>query len=99
MKKSIVKDMELAARGHSKIEWVKEHMPVLNTVRKRFEVEQPFKGLNVVICLHLEAKTAYLAKVIKAGGATVTITGSNPLSRSEERRVGKESRSRRAWER
>lgn len=84
MEKSIVRDMSLAPSGHLKIDWVKEHMPVLNRIREQFEKEQPFKGLKVAISLHLEAKTAYLAKVIKAGGADVTITGSNPLSTQDD---------------
>ena len=46
--------------------------------------DQPFKGLKVAISLHLEAKTAYLAKVVKAGGAEVTITDSNPLSTQDD---------------
>jgi adenosylhomocysteinase len=81
---SIVKDMSLAPSGHLKIDWVKEHMPVLNRIRERFERELPFKGLKVAISLHLEAKTAYLAKVVQAGGAQVTITGSNPLSTQDD---------------
>lgn len=79
-RESQVRDMGLAPEGHRRISWVQEHMPVLNEVRKQFEQEQPFKGLTVAICLHLEAKTAYLAKVVQAGGADVVITGSNPLS-------------------
>jgi adenosylhomocysteinase len=82
--KSIVADMSLAAEGHLKIDWVKAHMPVLNRIREQFEKEQPFAGLKVAISLHLEAKTAYLAKVVKAGGAEVTITGSNPLSTQDD---------------
>jgi adenosylhomocysteinase len=82
--KSIVTDMSLAPEGHLKIDWVKAHMPVLNRIREQFEKEQPFKGLKVAISLHLEAKTAYLAKVVKAGGAEVTITGSNPLSTQDD---------------
>ena len=81
---SIVADMSLAAEGRLKIEWVQAHMPVLNQIREQFEKEQPFKGLKVSICLHLEAKTAYLAKVVQAGGAEVTITGSNPLSTQDD---------------
>lgn len=80
VKNSIVTDMKLAPEGHLKIDWVEAHMPVLGRIRKQFEAEQPFKGLKVTISLHLEAKTAYLAKVVQAGGAEVTITGSNPLS-------------------
>lgn len=82
--KSMIKDIGLAPGGHLKIDWVKEHMPVLNRIREQFEKDQPFKGLKVAICLHLEAKTAYLAKVVQAGGAEVTITGSNPLSTQDD---------------
>ncbi|MBU9720652.1 MULTISPECIES: adenosylhomocysteinase [Bacillaceae] len=81
---SIVKDMSLAQEGHLKIDWVKEHMPVLNRIREEFETTKPFQGLKVAISLHLEAKTAYLAKVIHAGGADVYITGSNPLSTQDD---------------
>ncbi|WP_059044099.1 adenosylhomocysteinase [Paenibacillus rubinfantis] len=81
---SIVTDLKLAPEGHLKIDWVEAHMPVLNRIRKQFEAEQPFKGLKVTISLHLEAKTAYLAKVVQAGGAEVTITGSNPLSTQDD---------------
>lgn len=81
---SIITDLNLAPEGHLKIEWVQAHMPVLNRIREQFEAEQPFKGLKVTISLHLEAKTAYLAKVIQAGGAQVTITGSNPLSTQDD---------------
>ena len=81
---SIVKDMSLAPNGHLKIDWVKEHMPVLNRIKEKFEQEKPFAGLKVAISLHLEAKTAYLAKVVQAGGAQVTITGSNPLSTQDD---------------
>jgi adenosylhomocysteinase len=82
--KSIVTDMALAPEGHLKIDWVQAHMPVLNRIREQFEQELPFKGLKVTISLHLEAKTAYLAKVVQAGGAEVTITGSNPLSTQDD---------------
>jgi len=81
---SIVRDMSLAPEGHLKISWVDAHMPVLNSIREQFEKDQPFKGLKVTISLHLEAKTAYLAKVVQAGGAEVTITGSNPLSTQDD---------------
>ncbi|MGZ9585055.1 adenosylhomocysteinase [Paenibacillus marinisediminis] len=84
MNKSIIRDLGLAPEGHLKIDWVQAHMPVLNRIREQFEADQPFKGLKVTISLHLEAKTAYLAKVVQAGGAEVTITGSNPLSTQDD---------------
>ncbi|MBU9705784.1 adenosylhomocysteinase [Paenibacillus sp. AK121] len=84
LQNSIIHDLKLAPEGHLKIDWVEAHMPVLNRIRQQFEREQPFAGLKVTICLHLEAKTAYLAKVVQAGGAQVTITGSNPLSTQDD---------------
>ncbi|WP_336772706.1 adenosylhomocysteinase [Paenibacillus sp. MMO-58] len=84
LEKSIIRDIALAPEGHLKIDWASAHMPVLNRIREQFEQDLPFKGLKVTISLHLEAKTAYLAKVVKAGGAEVTITGSNPLSTQDD---------------
>lgn len=81
---SVIADIGLAPEGHLKIDWAAAHMPVLNRIRAQFEKEQPFKGLKVAISLHLEAKTAYLAKVVQAGGAEVAITGSNPLSTQDD---------------
>lgn len=74
----------LAEQGKLKIDWVREHMPVLGEVRARFEREKPLTGLQVGICLHLEAKTAYLAQVLAAAGAQVAIAGSNPLSTQDD---------------
>lgn len=79
-----IRDINLASEGHKKIQWVKNHMPVLNLIEKKFADEKPFSGKKVAICLHLEAKTAYLAQVIKAGGAEVTVTASNPLSTQDD---------------
>ncbi|MDG0812193.1 adenosylhomocysteinase [Cohnella rhizosphaerae] len=81
---SIISDPSLAPEGKLKIDWVQAHMPVLNRIREQFAKDLPFKGLKVAISLHLEAKTAYLAKVVQAGGAEVAITGSNPLSTQDD---------------
>ncbi|PKM46003.1 MAG: adenosylhomocysteinase [Firmicutes bacterium HGW-Firmicutes-8] len=80
----IVRDIGLAPSGKLKIDWVKEHMPVLNEIRRDFEQTKPFSGVKVAVSIHLEAKTAYLAKVLKAGGAEVAISGSNPLSTQDD---------------
>ncbi|SHK87438.1 adenosylhomocysteinase [Desulforamulus aeronauticus] len=84
MSKSIIRDINLAPSGRLKIDWVRQHMPVLNVIREQFEKEQPFKGYRVAVSIHLEAKTAYLAEVLKAGGAEVSIAGSNPLSTQDD---------------
>jgi adenosylhomocysteinase len=84
MRKSIIKDINLAESGHRKIEWVKNYMPVLSELEKRFIEEKPFKGKKITMSIHLEAKTAYLAKVLKSAGAEVAVTGSNPLSTQDD---------------
>jgi len=84
MKESIIRDITLAPSGHKKIEWVKRNMPVLSGIEEEFIKTKPFSGRRIVMSIHLEAKTAYLAKVFKAGGAEVSITGSNPLSTQDD---------------
>jgi adenosylhomocysteinase len=81
---SMIRDSLLAPQGTRKLGWVKGHMPLLNTIEEQFKKELPFKGMKVSICLHLEAKTGYLAQVIQAGGAKVAVCGSNPLSTQDD---------------
>jgi adenosylhomocysteinase len=81
---SMIKDISLAPQGHKKIEWVKQFMPILNLLEKEFTEQKPLQGKKVAVCLHLEAKTAYLALVLKASGAEVTVTASNPLSTQDD---------------
>ncbi|NMB46362.1 MAG: adenosylhomocysteinase [Firmicutes bacterium] len=81
---SMVRNLELAPLGKLKIDWVKNHMPVLNEIRREFSQNRPFEGIKIAICLHLEAKTAYLAQVLHEAGAQVAISGSNPLSTQDD---------------
>lgn len=81
---SMIKDIALAPTGHQKIAWVKEHMPLLNILNERYAEKKIFDGLNMVVTIHLEAKTAYLAQTLKNCGANVVITGSNPLSTQDD---------------
>jgi len=81
---SKVKDPSLAPQGQLKIEWARAHMPVLEQIRARFEKEKPFKDISIAMCIHLEMKTAVLGQTFQAGGASVAITGSNPLSTQDD---------------
>lgn len=82
--KSMIRDINLAKTGHQKIAWVKEYMPVLKDLDARLSKSKPFAGKKMVVTIHLEAKTAYLAQVLKNAGAEVAITGSNPLSTQDD---------------
>lgn len=70
--------------GVKKMEWAWQYMDVLQAIKKKYESEQPFKGVKAVVCCHLEAKTANLARVIRDLGAEVWVTGSNPLSTQDD---------------
>ncbi len=79
-----IKDINLWESGKRKIDWVIANMPLLRMLEERFKSEQPFKDLRIALSVHLEAKTAYLCKVLAAGGAEMFITGSNPLSTQDD---------------
>ena len=81
---SQIRDKELWPDGQLKIEWVRQNMPLLCGLEKRFAEEKPFDGLKIALSVHLEAKTAYLCKVLAAGGAQMYVTGSNPLSTQDD---------------
>ena len=81
---SAIKDINLAKSGWDKINWVKSYMPILNSINKRFSEEKPFAGKKISMSIHLEAKTAYLALTLAAGGAEVYVTGCNPLSTQDD---------------
>src|SRR5580658_1579806 len=82
--KGDVKDLKLADRGHSKIEWAARSMPVLAQIKARFAKEKPLDGLRLSACLPATTETANLALTLKAGGAQVSLCASNPLSTQDE---------------
>lgn len=84
MTKSMIRDIALAPQGHDKINWVKNFMPVLNSLNEEFLRTKPLAGKKMVVTMHLEAKTAYLGLVLKNAGAQVVVTGSNPLSTQDD---------------
>jgi adenosylhomocysteinase len=84
MHPNVVASPEKAAGGKQKIDWVRRNMPILRQLETEFRQQQPFAGKRVLVCVHLEAKTAYLALVLAAGGATVAVTGSNPGSTKDD---------------
>lgn len=81
---SIIRDINLAESGERKIEWVKRNCDLLRMLEEEFSKTKPFAGKKVALSVHLEAKTAYLCKVLAAGGAEMYVTGSNPLSTQDD---------------
>ena len=81
---SEIRNPELWESGARKIQWVKQNMPLLRGIEKEFSETKPFAGLKIALSVHLEAKTAYLCKVLAAGGADMYVTGSNPLSTQDD---------------
>ena len=81
---SRIADIALAPSGEIKINWVERNMPVLRALGEDFKKTKPFAGLRVALSVHLEAKTAYLCRVLEMGGAEMYVTGSNPLSTQDD---------------
>ena len=81
---SSIADIRLAADGEKKIAWAARYMPILSSIAADFERDKPFSGLRVTLSVHLEAKTAYLCRVLAMGGAEMYVTGSNPLSTQDD---------------
>lgn len=79
-----IRDMALAPSGRRKIEWVRNNMPLLRRLESEFMETKPFEGVKISLSVHLEAKTAYLCKVFAAGGALMSVTGSNVLSTQDD---------------
>ncbi len=79
-----VKDISLAEKGFLQIEWAEKHMPVLMRIRKFFSKDKPLEGVRISACLHVTKETAVLVRTLVAGGATVTLVASNPLSTQDD---------------
>jgi adenosylhomocysteinase len=79
-----VKDLKLAEKGKLKMEWAERYMPVLNSIKKKFASEKPLKGVRISACLHVTSETGNLMRVLKLGGASLSLTASNPLSTQDE---------------
>ena len=79
-----VKEPALAGKGQDRMEWAEHNMPVLRSIRQRFEKEKPLRGMNIGACLHVTTETGVLAATLAAGGAQVSLCASNPLSTQDD---------------
>ncbi|ADH69152.1 MULTISPECIES: adenosylhomocysteinase [Nocardiopsis] len=79
-----VADLGLSGAGVRRVDWAERSMPVLRSVRERFAAERPLDGLRVAACLHVTAETANLLRALRAGGASVWLAASNPLSTQDD---------------
>ncbi|HUU41266.1 MAG TPA: adenosylhomocysteinase [Desulfatiglandales bacterium] len=79
-----IKDRGLADKGRLRIEWASKSMPVLNSIKERFFQDKPLLGLKISACLHVTTETAVLVQTLKAGGASVVLCASNPLSTQDD---------------
>ena len=79
-----IKTTDLADVGKQRIDWANRFMPVLTSIRERFAIEQPLKGIKVAACLHVTTETANLMQTLQAGGAELALCASNPLSTQDD---------------
>ena len=79
-----IKDISLAKRGLTRIEWARKDMPVLSGLAVDFKKRKPFKNITIGACLHVTAETANLMIALKDAGAKVGLCASNPLSTQDD---------------
>jgi len=79
-----IADPGLASEGHRRIAWADRRMPVLAVIRERFEADKPLDGVRVAACMHVTSETAVLMYALRAGGASVVLCASNPLSTQDD---------------
>ena len=77
---SKITDKSLAEEGRRALDWAGENMPILATIRERYEEEKPLAGLSVGVAMHLEQKTGVLLQTLQAGGAEISASSCNPLT-------------------
>src|SRR5438445_5711614 len=71
---------DLADAGARRIEWARDHMPVLAAIRDELKQKKSLRGLRIGMALHVEAKTGVLALSLREAGAQVRLASCNPLS-------------------
>jgi len=83
-----IKSLGLAASGERKIAWVRNHMPLLRALEEKYAVlpqkQKPLDEVRISLAIHMEAKTAYLCRVLTWAGATVSAMGCNVLSTQDD---------------
>ena len=79
-----IADPSLAPEGHRRIEWARQHMPVLHRLLEERLADGALRGRRLAVVVHLEAKTACLVLALREAGAEVVAAGSNPLSTQDE---------------
>jgi adenosylhomocysteinase len=82
--KSRIKDPTLAKEGKNRIDWAEAHMPVLVSLRQKYEKTKPLEGIKVAGCLHVTKETGVLVRTLKAAGAQLSWCGCNPLSTQDD---------------
>lgn len=79
-----IKDISLKDEGHKKLDWARDHMPVLQYFREKYKKEKPLKGQRIAGCLHVTKETAILVEALVDAGAEVAWCGCNPLSTQDD---------------
>jgi adenosylhomocysteinase len=80
----LIKDILLFREGQQKIEWAARSMKVLSGLSHTQFTDGVFEGKKISLCIHLEAKTAYFAMILKKLGADVWVTSSSTLSTKDD---------------
>jgi len=79
-----VRDLSLAEWGRKTIQVSEHEMPGLMSIRKKYGVSKPLKGVRITGSLHMTIETAILIETLVELGAEVTWTSCNIYSTQDE---------------
>jgi adenosylhomocysteinase len=79
-----IANLALADDGRRKIRWAARHMPVLAAIRAELAATKPLAGRRIAASLHITTETAVLLGALRAGGAEIALSASNPLSTKDD---------------
>jgi adenosylhomocysteinase len=60
--------------------WTRDYTPILRSLAAEYGESKPLDGDTVALASHLETKTGVLVETLRAAGARVLVTGSEPYS-------------------
>src|SRR5260370_41992013 len=75
-----IRDLSFAERGRQRIAWAARNMPVLRQIQAEFANQRPFQNRRLAASLHITTETAALLHTLRAEGAELARSDSNPLS-------------------
>jgi adenosylhomocysteinase len=81
---SLIKDITLASKGETQVDWAYRNMPIFHVLYDEFGGSDILKDVNISLCLHVTKETGVFVRFLHDLGANVSLAASNPLSTQDD---------------